>query len=101
MKTVKIGQLKANLSANLRLVSSGEEVLVCDRNRPIARIVPIDMADSDYSERTKRLIAKDVIEPPQRTAGEPRFVPNPVVPSRPISREVMDAFWEEERADRV
>jgi prevent-host-death family protein len=98
MKTVKISELKANLSANLRLVSSGEEVLVCDRNRPIARIVPFET--SEYSEREQRLIAKGVLRPPTRPPGEPRYVP-PQPSGRPISQEVMDAIWEEERADRA
>jgi prevent-host-death family protein len=99
MKTVKISELKANLSAHLRRVTSGEEVVVCDRNRPIAKIVPLDT--SEYSDREKRLIAKGLIRPPSRPAGEPRYIPNPVSPGKPISEAVWDALWEEERADRV
>jgi antitoxin (DNA-binding transcriptional repressor) of toxin-antitoxin stability system len=99
MKTVKIGELKANLSAHLRLVSSGEEVLVCDRDRPVARIVPV--LSREFASREDRLIAKGVLSAPTRPAGEPRYIPNPVVPSRPISQTFMDALWEEERADRA
>jgi prevent-host-death family protein len=99
MKTVKISELKANLSAHLRRVSAGEEVVVCDRNRPIARIVPLE--SSEYSERALRLIAKGVLQPRQRPAGEPRYIPTPVVPSRPIPEDFMETFWEEERADRA
>jgi len=40
MKTVNISNLKAQLSAHSQLVREGEEVLVCDRNKPVARIVP-------------------------------------------------------------
>jgi len=76
---VKISELKANLSAHLRRVSGGEEVVVCDRNRPIARIVPI-------------------VEPELMTR---RYIPNPITPSRPITKAMMDAIWEEERADRA
>jgi prevent-host-death family protein len=101
MKTVKISELKANLSANLRLVSSGEEVLVCDRNRPIARIVPVVAHNPEYSERTERLIAKGILSAPAREEGKAKFIPNPVVPSIPISRELMDRIWEEERSDRA
>jgi len=99
MKTVKISELKANLSANLRLVSSGEEVLVCDRNRPVARIVPV--IPPEPSTRTERLIAKGVLRARSRPAGEARYIPTPVKPSRPISQAFMDALWEEERADRA
>jgi len=99
MKTVKISELKANLSAHLRFVTSGEEVLVCDRNRPIARIVPLDA--SEYSDREKRLITKGVLIPRPRSAGESRYIPSPVVPQVSISKAAMDRLWEEERADRA
>jgi antitoxin (DNA-binding transcriptional repressor) of toxin-antitoxin stability system len=41
MKQVRIAELKDHLSANLRAVEAGETVEVLDRDRPIARIVPI------------------------------------------------------------
>jgi len=41
MKTVKIAELKDKLSEHLRAVENGAEVLVTDRNRPIARLVPV------------------------------------------------------------
>ncbi len=41
MTTVKIAELKDRLSEHLRAVEQGAEVIVTDRNRPIARIVPI------------------------------------------------------------
>lgn len=41
MKRVKIAELKDQLSRHLREVERGAEVEVTDRNRPIARIVPI------------------------------------------------------------
>jgi prevent-host-death family protein len=99
MKTVKLSDLKANLSAHIRLVSRGEEVLVCDRNRPVARIVPLNKAE--YSTREERLIAKGVMRRRERPEGEPRYIPTPVVPSSPISKEFMETLWEEERADRA
>jgi prevent-host-death family protein len=40
MKAVKIAELKDRLSEHLRAVESGAEVVVTDRGRPIARIVP-------------------------------------------------------------
>jgi prevent-host-death family protein len=41
MRKVKIAELKDRLSEHLRAVEGGEEVIVTDRNRPIARIVPV------------------------------------------------------------
>ena len=99
MKTVKISELKANLSAHLRHVSAGEEVLVCDRNRPIARIVPV--VQPGLMTRRERLIAKGIASGSTRPPEDERYIPNPVVPSRPITRAMMEAIWEEERADRA
>jgi prevent-host-death family protein len=45
MKRVKISELKAGLSRYLADVRGGESILVCDRNTPIARLVPT--ADDD------------------------------------------------------
>lgn len=41
MRSVKIAELKDKLSEHLRAVEGGDEVIVTDRNRPIARIVPM------------------------------------------------------------
>jgi prevent-host-death family protein len=51
MRTVNIGTLKNQLSAHLRYVREGEEVVVMDRNRPVARILPFRApADLDAEE---------------------------------------------------
>ena len=41
MKRVGVAELKDQLSRHLREVEAGAEVEVTDRNRPIARIVPV------------------------------------------------------------
>lgn len=46
MKSVRIAELKDRLSEHLRAVEQGAEVVVLDRTRPIARIVPIERPDS-------------------------------------------------------
>jgi prevent-host-death family protein len=45
MKRVKIAELKDHLSQHLRAVERGTEVVVTDRDRPIARIVPMGEAE--------------------------------------------------------
>ena len=40
MKTTTVSKLKASLSEYLRQVKAGEEVLVTERGRPIARLAP-------------------------------------------------------------
>ena len=41
-KTVKVAELKARLSEHLRAVRGGHSVTVCDRETPIARLVPYE-----------------------------------------------------------
>jgi prevent-host-death family protein len=53
MRYVKIAELKDQLSRHLRAVEAGDEVIVTDRQRPIARIVPA----------TPPMPAVEVIEP--------------------------------------
>ena len=44
MTRVGIAELKDRLSEHLRAVERGAEVVVLDRKRPIARIIPISMS---------------------------------------------------------
>lgn len=52
MKRVKIADFKNNLSRHLLHVRDGGELLVCDRDRPIARVVPLS-APSRTSKRAQ------------------------------------------------
>ena len=45
MKSVKIAELKSQLSRHLRDVQRGETFVVLDRDTPIAQIIPIDAGD--------------------------------------------------------
>jgi prevent-host-death family protein len=51
MKTVSISELKARLSAFLDAVRQGDEVLVTDRGRPVARLAPVKAARHQESRR--------------------------------------------------
>lgn len=51
MTTVSISELKARLSAFLDIVRDGDEVLVTDRGRPIARLMPIQQAEQEEGRR--------------------------------------------------
>lgn len=42
MKTTTVSKLKASLSEYLRSVKAGEEILVTERGRPIAKITPAE-----------------------------------------------------------
>ena len=41
MKTTSVSQLKARLSEYLNQVKAGGEILITDRGKPVARLVPI------------------------------------------------------------
>jgi prevent-host-death family protein len=63
MKKTSISELKARLSAYLDAVRGGEDVLVTDRGRPVARIVPVRGADHEESRR-ELLIRTGRLRPP-------------------------------------
>jgi prevent-host-death family protein len=46
MTTVTVSKLRASLSAHLRRVKAGEEVVVSERGRPIAKLVPVTGTDA-------------------------------------------------------
>jgi prevent-host-death family protein len=93
MRTVNISELKARLSAHIQHVKDGEEVLVCDRNKPVARIIPC--AGVDHSEREQRLIARGALVPAKKKQRS-RLPP----PAGNVSDEVMERIWREEREGR-
>jgi len=45
MKRVKISDLKAHLSQYLQEVRDGETIVVCDRERPVAQLGPLENAE--------------------------------------------------------
>jgi prevent-host-death family protein len=49
MKTAAVSELKALLSKYLSKVKAGEEVVITDRGRPIAKIVPIRRTEAAIS----------------------------------------------------
>lgn len=50
MKSVNIADLKNHLSVYLNDVKAGEEILVRDRNKPVARIVPLARSSDEDEE---------------------------------------------------
>ena len=95
MRTVNISDLKARLSAHIQLVRDGEEVLVCDRNKPVARIVPCHL--EGYSQHERRLIARGALVPPLNK--RPASVSWPEPPGN-VSDKTMEQIWREERESR-
>ena len=91
MQRASITDAKNNLSALIDRVRRGETVLICDRNRPVARLQPIGPGDGSNAEAAwlAGLVRDGVVAP----AGKPlsiRSLPKPVKPTRPVS--IVDAL---------
>jgi prevent-host-death family protein len=95
MQRTSISDAKNNLSALIDRVRRGETVVICDRNRPVARLQPIGPSDTSEADAPWliSLIRDGLVAP----AGKPlsmKSLPKPVQPARPVS--IVDAL----RADR-
>lgn len=96
MKSVNISVLKAQLSAHIQLVRRGEEVLICDRNKPVARIIPC--SSNNYAEQQQRLVARGTLVPPRKSSRS-GTVPWPMPPGN-VSDNAMEQIWQQEREGR-
>ena len=90
-RSTSISDLKARLSAWLDLVRQGDEVLVNDRGRPIARLTPVRGADHEEGRRALLLRTGRML-PPRRKL--PRDFWNRPRPKDPDGR-ALDALLSE------
>lgn len=63
MQTVNIADLKNNLSAWLEQVKNGEELVVKDRNTPIARVMPLSSGE-DLDAEEEALLGAGLMRMP-------------------------------------
>ncbi len=99
MPTAGIAQLKARLSEYVARVKRGEEVLITERGKLVARMVPVEPAETDEEARIQRLVAKGLARLPMGKLDVQTFLAQmPVidVPEGTLSRAL-----EEDREDRV
>ncbi|MFL6196994.1 MAG: type II toxin-antitoxin system Phd/YefM family antitoxin [Thermoanaerobaculia bacterium] len=68
MRSMRIAELKAFLSETLARVTGGEEVLVTEDDRLIARLVPPSAGSP--AAATQSLVARGLIRPPQKPLDE-------------------------------
>jgi prevent-host-death family protein len=95
MRVASITETKNRLSALLDLVRKGETVVVTERGRPIARIVPA-VAAVDDEGRTARLVRAGALAPGRGgPASELLLSPPPA-----SEGSVLDALLEERREGR-
>ena len=93
MRTVNIGVLKNQLSAYLQLVRKGEEVVVRDRNMPVARILPFTLPlppEGDHEAEAAYLIATGQMKPAKRKMDWEAFwaLPAPSVPDEAVKEAI-------------
>lgn len=90
VKSVNIAELKDRLSAYLEEVKGGTEILVRDRNTPVARIVPIgrDFAGAD---ELRELAARGKLRLGEGSIGQEFWrLPAPRVSARLLKRVLDD-----------
>ena len=99
MKRVPISELKARLSEYLAGVRAGEEILVTDRGRPVARIAPVT-SDAGIDGRIERLVRTGQMTPPADpdAAADPADIAA-LMPTAPGAG-VVDALLENRRDGR-
>jgi prevent-host-death family protein len=71
VRTVNIAELKNQLSSFLYRVREGEELIVRDRNLPIAKIIPLGSDDMDPEELS--LVASGQMTLPKQELDQERF----------------------------
>jgi len=69
--TVNIAELKDQLSSFLHRVRAGEELIIRDRDLPIAKIIPVRGEHMDAEERS--LVASGQMTLPRQELDQKRF----------------------------
>lgn len=73
-KTIGIRDMKAHLSGYMRDVKQGKELLISERGRPIARVVPVGApaeAGREHAALVKMALAGAIILPPSYEPPRP------------------------------
>ncbi|HEX9694699.1 MAG TPA: type II toxin-antitoxin system prevent-host-death family antitoxin [Actinomycetota bacterium] len=66
MERATVTEAKNRLSAYLDRVKSGETIVIVDRGRPVARLIPASSASEDASGRLARLERAGIVSPGRR-----------------------------------
>lgn len=93
-RTATVVELKARLSEHLRLVKSGHEVVITERNVPVARLVPLDDAER-RSTRRLRLTRAGIVKP---GAGKMADILKHPPAKRQAPAQAVEALLEERRS---
>jgi prevent-host-death family protein len=96
MRSVNIAELKNRLSAYLQQVRAGEEIVIRDRNLPIAKIVPL--VTTDVSAEELALVASGQMLLPSEPFNERAFWS--IGAKHPVSAEIAQSLADAVSQDR-
>mgnify|MGYP001573499302 CR=1 FL=1 len=100
MRAVGVKKLKAKLSEYLRIVKTGESVLVMEHDQVVAEIAPPGKNVANARATDDQLLAlveSGVLTAPTRSIGEFQFSDRPAG----LKREDVDALWDDLRSERL
>ena len=97
VKKANIGELKTHLSLYVKGVKNGGKVVITERNKPVAKIVPLD-DDDLYETEEEQLIAEGILLPPKNTKPLPESFWRAKRPDIPL-RKVLEIIREERDED--
>ncbi len=90
-KVAKVSELKASLSKYLARVKAGEEVVVTERGKPIAKLVPLPREEDSQLDRMNQLARRGVITLPKGKLPEDFFdLPRPDDPEGLVLKALLD-----------
>lgn len=90
MRSVNVAELKNSLSKYLTFAKAGEEIIIRDRNLPVAKLVPFE--SEDVSDEELRLVAAGIMRLPkvQLNVDELFKIPTGRVPNNEAIQAVLD-----------
>ncbi len=89
MITTGIKEAKNNLSRYLAQVKAGEEIVITERGKPIARIIKENRRERSLQETLSPLVRKGLILLPTRTLTKDNLTPLKVS-GKPVSEMVIE-----------
>ncbi len=93
MQSLRVGirEAKINLSKLLKNVEKGREIIITDRGKPVAKIVPMPTDSLPLAERIQELERQGWIEPRKKKTVKKFLIPIP------IPDELAQKFLQEDR----
>lgn len=97
MKAAAVSKLKATMSEYIAFVKAGEEVLVTERGKPVARIVPVAGVSKDDAKRME-LARRGILRPGKGRVGQNVICD---LPMAHVSDEEISRAVEQDREDAL